>query len=220
MLRKLHMVACLQCLQVDLRDKSVKLSFCPFCTYMGGGGGRNDLSYLNHIIIVHYNTSYGCGKCLKQAFISSSTLHIHKKVCIWFITKKPTTGSDGKPSSGGGGDGNHGGSTRATPRRTPRLLPQNPRAPVPHLPCRHHHTAVDKSHPTTTSLPRTGRTLQVTRRRRRRMQVLPGRAPATRCARTVAATRPTSARSAAVSPMSLYFVNKIFHCKTCVSVMI
>ena len=58
--------------------KSVKLSFCPFCTYLWG----NNLSYLNHIIIVHYNTSYGCGKCLRQAFMSSSALHNHKKVCL------------------------------------------------------------------------------------------------------------------------------------------
>ena len=61
MLWELHMAACLRCLQVDLWDKSVKMSFCPFCMYVG----MNDLSYLNHIIIVHYNASYGCGKCLK-----------------------------------------------------------------------------------------------------------------------------------------------------------
>ena len=80
-------------------------------------GGGNDLSYLNHIIIAHYSASYGCGKCLKQAFISSSTLHNHKKVCIGFVTKKSTTGSDGKPSSSGGGDGSHDGSTKATPKK-------------------------------------------------------------------------------------------------------
>ena len=79
--------------------------------------GGNDLSYLNHIIIVHYNASYGCGKCLKQAFVSSSTLHNHKKVCIWFIAKKSTAGSDGKPSSSRGGNGSHGGSTKATPKK-------------------------------------------------------------------------------------------------------
>ena len=39
MLREMHMAVCLQCLQVDLRDKLVKLSFCPFCAYVGGGGG-------------------------------------------------------------------------------------------------------------------------------------------------------------------------------------
>ena len=78
MLWELHTAACLRCLQVDLQDKSVKMSFCPFCMYMG----TNDLSYLNHIIIAHYNASYGCGKCLKQVFVSSSALHNHKKVCL------------------------------------------------------------------------------------------------------------------------------------------
>ena len=77
----------------------------------------NNLSYLNHIIIAHYNASYGCGKCLKQAFMSSSALHNHKKVCLRFITKKPAAGFDSKPSSGGGGDGSHGDSTRATPKK-------------------------------------------------------------------------------------------------------
>ena len=113
MLRELHTTTCLQCLQVDLRDKLVKLSFCPFCTYAGG----NDLSYLNHIIIAHYNASYGCRKCLKQAFVSSSTLHNHKKVCIGLIPKKSTGGSGSKPSSGRGGNGSHGGSTKATPKK-------------------------------------------------------------------------------------------------------
>ena len=55
----------------------------------GGGGGENDLSYLNHIIIVHYNASYGCRKCLKQAFVSSSALHYHKKACIRLISRNP-----------------------------------------------------------------------------------------------------------------------------------
>ena len=36
LLRELHTAACLWQLQVDLRDKSVKLSFCPFCAYAGG----------------------------------------------------------------------------------------------------------------------------------------------------------------------------------------
>ena len=35
LLWELHMAACLRYLQVDLWDKSVKLSFCPFCTYAG-----------------------------------------------------------------------------------------------------------------------------------------------------------------------------------------
>ena len=82
--------------------------------YLHGG---NDLSYLNHIIIAHYNASYGCGKCLKQAFVSSSALHNHKKVCIRLIPKKSTGGSGSKPSSGGGGNSSHGGSSKATPKK-------------------------------------------------------------------------------------------------------
>ena len=64
MLWELHTAAYLWCLQVDLWDKSIVL---PLLHIHGRGG--NDLSYLNHIIISHYNASYGCGKCLKQAFV-------------------------------------------------------------------------------------------------------------------------------------------------------
>ena len=113
MLQELHTATCLRCLQVDLHDKSVKMSFCPFCTYTG----VNDLSYLNHMIIVHHNASYGCRKCLKQAFMSSSALHNHKKVCLRF-NKKPAMGSNSKPSSSGGGNNSQGGSSmRTTPRK-------------------------------------------------------------------------------------------------------
>ena len=90
----------------------MKFSFCPFCTYVGG----NDLLYLNHIIIAHYNASYGCGKCLKQAFVSSPALHNHKKVCLGLISRKSTGGFDGKPSSSRG-DSSHGGSSKATPKK-------------------------------------------------------------------------------------------------------
>ena len=126
--------------------KSVKLSFCPFCTYVGG----NDLSYLNHIIIMHYNASYGCGKCLKQAFVSSSALHNHKKVCLRLTSKKSTRVPGGKPSSGGG-DSSHGGSSKATPKRMTRLPPSIPRARVPLLLLSLHHAAADEGLPTTTS---------------------------------------------------------------------
>ena len=119
MLRELHTAACLRRLQVDLRNKSVKMSFCPFCAY----AGTNDLCYLNHIIIGHYNTSYGCGKCLKQAFVSSSALYNHKKVCLRFA-KKSTAGSDSKPSSGSVGNASQGGgSTRATPKKKDSKAP-------------------------------------------------------------------------------------------------
>ena len=142
------MATCLQCLQVNLQDKLVKLSFCPFCAYMRGVAGGNDLSHLNHIIIAHYNASYGCGNCLKQAFISSSTLHNHKKVCIGFFTKKPTAGSDGKPSSGGGGNGSHGGPTRATPKKDAKASTTDSQgfSVPPALQTLPHHSGEEPSH--------------------------------------------------------------------------
>ena len=90
--------------------KAVLLPLLHLC------GGGNDLSYLNHIIIAHYNTSYSCGQCLKQAFVSSSVLHTHKKVCLGFPSKKATGVPDGKPRSGGG-NSSHGGSSKATPKQ-------------------------------------------------------------------------------------------------------
>ena len=44
MLRELHTAACLRCLQVDLRGKSLKLSFCPFCAYAGGMTCRTSIT--------------------------------------------------------------------------------------------------------------------------------------------------------------------------------
>ena len=135
------MATCLRCLQVDLHDKSIKMSFCSFCTY--------NLSYLNHIIIVHYKASYGCGKCLKQAFLSSSALHNHKKVYLG-LNKKSTAGSDSKSSSSGGGDGSQGGgSTRAIPKKKDSKAPttdsQGSNAPAA-LQMTPHHSGHDKSH--------------------------------------------------------------------------
>ena len=96
------------------RQVSETLVLPLLCLCWGGG---NDLSYLNHIIIAHYNASYGCRKCLKQAFVSSSALHNHKKVFIGLVPKKSIRGSGGKPSSSGGGDGSHGASSKATPKK-------------------------------------------------------------------------------------------------------
>ena len=120
MLRELHTATCLRRLQVNLQDKSVKLSFCPFWAYAGG----NDLSYLNHIIIVHYNASYGCGKCLNQAFVSSSALHTHKKVCLGLASTKAAGIPGGKPSSGGG-DSSGRGSSKATLKKDGKAATAN-----------------------------------------------------------------------------------------------
>ena len=120
LLREFHTTPCLQQLQVDLWDKSVKLLFYPFCAYAWG----NDLSYLNHIIIAHYNASCGCGKCLKQAFVSSSALHTHKKVCLGLTTRKATGVPDSKPSNGTG-DSGHGSSSKATSKKNGKVATAN-----------------------------------------------------------------------------------------------
>ena len=120
LLRELHTTACLRQLQVDLWDKSVKLSFFPFCAYAGG----NDHSYLNHIIIMHYNVSYRCGQCLKQEFICSSVMHTHKKVCLGFTSAKAARAPGGKPSSGRG-DSGHGDSSKATPKKDSKATAAN-----------------------------------------------------------------------------------------------
>ena len=149
LLRELHTTTCLWWLQVDLWDKSVKLSFCPFCAYAGG----NDLSYLNHIIIAHYNASYSCGQCLKHVFISSLALHTHKKVCLRFPSKKASGVLDGKPKSGGGHSG-HGASSKATPKKDGKGTATNSQGSSTPQPLRLHHAAADGGLLTTTSLRR------------------------------------------------------------------
>ena len=102
--------------------------------------GGNDLSYLNHIIIAHYNASYRCGKCLKQAFVSSLALHNHKKVCLRLTSKKSAGVSDGKPSNGGG-DSGCGGSCKATPKGDGKAAAANSQgssAPSASQPSPHH----------------------------------------------------------------------------------
>ena len=107
LLRELHAKAILQHLKMETdtkaSDKSKrKLSFCPFCQY----SGSNNLSYLNHIVCTHFNTSYGCRKCLKEVFSSRQQLKAHMRCCkglkVEVVKKKPTTshakGASSSPS--------------------------------------------------------------------------------------------------------------------------
>ena len=68
-----------------------KLLFCPFFQY----SGSNNPSYLNHIICMHYNASYGCRKCLKEVFPTGQWLTLHIKCCKGLKTEaaedKPAT---------------------------------------------------------------------------------------------------------------------------------
>ena len=128
---------------------------------------------------MHYNTSYGCGKCLKQAFVSSSALHTHKKVCLGLPTRKATGVLDGKPSSGGG-DSSHRGSSKDTPKKNGKAATTNSQgssaAPASQsFPC---HSG--RGLPTTTSLTRRKPAKGI---KRWVMRARPGRAPGTRLAR-------------------------------------
>ena len=90
---------------------------------------------------------------------------------------------------------------RLPPKRMARLPPLIPRAPVPLLFPRHHHAIVDERPPMATSTTRTQRTQA--RRRRRRTRALPGRTPATRHVRTVAAISQMPTFSPSALSMSL-----------------
>ena len=137
-----------------------------------------------------------CGKCLMQAFVSSSALHNHKKVCLGLVSRKSTGGLAEEVIAAAGV------LPRPPPKRMARLLPLIPRASVPLLLPNHYHTTVDERPPTTTSPTRTQRTWARSRRRRR-MQAWLGRTPATRHVRMVATISKTPTFSTSALLMSL-----------------
>ena len=82
LLQELHIKDSFHCLpmetKAELGSKSTrKLSFCLFCQY----SGSNNQSYMNQIISGHYNTNYGCGKCLNEVFITDQPLCKHMRTC-------------------------------------------------------------------------------------------------------------------------------------------
>ena len=65
--------------KVDTGGKAIKkLSFCPFCMYLGS----NDISYMNHIMCGHYHANYGCGQYLNKVLSTGQQLKGHLKVCV------------------------------------------------------------------------------------------------------------------------------------------
>ena len=215
---------------MDHHDKSVKMSFCPFCTY----AGMNNLSYLNHIITAHYNASYGCGKCLKQAFVLSSTLHNHKKVCLGF-NKKSIAGSDSKPSSGGGGHSSQGGSTTsATPKKknskAPAANSQDSSTPMA-LQTTPHCSGHDKSHHSKTHKDSKSKKDLSGDKKNKKGHASPTRKGFghTSCTNTVAGIRPMSMTTplshqcvpvSVIFPILVFFQINYFCCKTHVPVII
>ena len=82
LLNKIHMPGALQHLPMKCEDNPVdqprmKTSFCPFCSYHW----RNDSTFLNHIVLFHYNVGYSCGKCVEEVFITSQSFKVNFKEC-------------------------------------------------------------------------------------------------------------------------------------------
>ena len=82
LLSKLHMPGALQHLPMKCEDDPAdqlrtKTSFCPFCSYHC----HNNSTFLNHIMSFHYDTGYGCGKCVEEVFITSQSFKVHFKEC-------------------------------------------------------------------------------------------------------------------------------------------
>ena len=88
----------------DMNGKSIrKLSCRPFCLYHSS----NNISYMNHIAVAHYNMAYGCGKCLKKVFLSGQQLKMHLKVCKGFLKDDIPSSSDQEPMPPGAQDSPH-----------------------------------------------------------------------------------------------------------------
>ena len=82
LLSKLHTPGALQCLPMKCKDDPadqlrMKMSFCPFCSYHC----CNDSTFLNHIVLFHYDVGYGCGKYVEEVFITSQSFKVHFKEC-------------------------------------------------------------------------------------------------------------------------------------------
>ena len=56
--------------------------------------GSNDLSYMNHVMVAHYNVAHGCGGSLKVVLLMGQTLKAHLRSCEGFPKDNTTLSSD------------------------------------------------------------------------------------------------------------------------------
>ena len=68
------------------------MSCCPFCMYTV----QNDPAYLNHIVCMHYDASFGCGSCLSTITSSGQQMKAHIKEC-YGLTPLPTASQESVP---------------------------------------------------------------------------------------------------------------------------
>ena len=94
----LHDKDSMKCLTLEMKpgkqdtdSKPVRrLVFCPMCLYHSS----NDLSYMNHVVVMHYNVAYGCGRCLKAVLLMGQTLKAHLRSCEGFPKDNTASSSD------------------------------------------------------------------------------------------------------------------------------
>ena len=72
---------------------SPRVLCCPFCTYTM----QNDPAYLNHIVCVHYDTSFACWACLSAITSSGQQMKNHIKECSG-LAPPPTAPQESVPS--------------------------------------------------------------------------------------------------------------------------
>ena len=82
LLQELHSRLALSCIAISTPDEvkvgpKNRMSCCPICAY----AVKNGYSFLNHIIIGHYWSSFSCGKCLEFAASSGQQVKKHFPDC-------------------------------------------------------------------------------------------------------------------------------------------
>ena len=98
LLQELHTRSMLVCIPIYLTGEAKDghgacMSCCPFCMYTV----QNDLAYLNHIVCVHYDTSFGCGACFSAITSSGQQMKNHIKECSG-LAPPPTASQESVPS--------------------------------------------------------------------------------------------------------------------------
>ena len=96
LLSELHTLGALQRFLMKCKDDPadqprMKMSFCPFCSYHC----HNDSTFLNHIVLFHYDVGYSCGKCVEEVFITSQSFKVHFKECDGL--SRDSTNAGGSP---------------------------------------------------------------------------------------------------------------------------
>ena len=79
------------------QGQKLHVSCCPICAYIV----KNDSTFLNHIVIMHYWCNYACGRCLGVVVTSTQQMkkHFLKYHGITDALKKPN--SQGSTGDGG-----------------------------------------------------------------------------------------------------------------------